>query len=81
MSAPKPSLELGTMKVERARLTHESSPSAGTGVLAPEQPRLLRREIQSTAVGGFRHIHTQGSDKGDIYRLAYIGMKPDKLKQ
>ena len=42
--------KLGKIKPERTSL--EASQSAGTGVKAPEQPRLLRREIQSTAVHG-----------------------------
>ena len=42
----------GKMKPECTAL--ESS-LAGTVVEAPEQPRLLRREMQRTTVGGCRH--------------------------
>ena len=42
------------------------TPQAGTGAKSPEQPRLSRREMQTTAVGDSRHADTEGLEQGRI---------------
>ena len=52
-----------SVESEREFLLVESS-SAGTGVMAPKQPRLSCKEMQPTAIGGCRLAGGTGSERG-----------------
>ena len=44
---------------------------------APEQPRLLCREMKSTTVGGCRHANARGLEQGGSISLrVVVGVKP-----
>ena len=62
------------MKLKRTEL---GSPSTGTGVEAPKQPRLSYREMQQTSIGGSRHADGSLKQGGSISLQVVVGVKPD----
>ena len=67
-------------KMKPERTTPKPSLSrAGTGVKAPEQPRLTCKEMPSTTFGGFRHANViaRAMEQGGRISLpAVVGVKP-----
>ena len=76
--ALKSSPELSIVNPTRACTLIKSSSLAETGTKASDQPRLSRRKMRSTTVGGCRHADTEGLDQGGISLRGNVGVKPNK---
>ena len=72
---------MGVMGPEREVLALKPPPPpAGTGVKAPEQQRLSRREMQATPIGCYRHADAEGLKQVGTILRDDEGETPDKAK-